>query len=226
MCVGAQENKVQIIQQSEVQVTSPFICLGHNKHKPTWHDPQFLDPCSMIQDTFSGIEARCRKGHGTRKKGGVHPSLTVTPKEKGCTPGKVEGRGVPHRHTRRRGTVAVGCGPFTQLQHGVGGVEWARNVVRSELAPPAAHSLKGTKIERERERERQKRHNGNTEGGGGDLIKKQTEQTEGGGGQQAVGQKAASRANLIFFAMLFCGTRFCGGQKSNSQKLNPFCNFF
>ena len=48
-----------------------------------------------------------------------------------------EGSGVADRHTRRGATIAVVCGPFTWLQHGVGGVEWGGDMVKSERTPPA-----------------------------------------------------------------------------------------
>ena len=60
-----------------------------------------------------------------RKRGGGAPFTYRDPESKGVThQGKWKAAGVPDRHTRRSGTVAVVCGPFTRLQHGVGGVEW------------------------------------------------------------------------------------------------------
>ena len=66
--------------------------------------------------------------------------MTVTPKEKGLGTRKNEGSRGPDRHTWRRSTITVVCGPLSRLQHGVGGVEWGGDMVRSERAPPAAHS--------------------------------------------------------------------------------------
>ena len=68
----------------------------------------------------------------------------MTLKEKGLRTGKSGTQRVPDQHIRRSGTVAVVCGPFTQLQHGVGGVEWGGDVVQSErpnTKMPCAHHM-------------------------------------------------------------------------------------
>ena len=108
--------------------------------------------------------------HGTQKGGGA-PFTDRDPESKGFThQEKWKVAGVPDRHTRRSGTVEVVCGPFTRLQHGVGGVEWGGDVFRSEHVPPTAHR---TEIERGRKRE------------------------GGGGGNKQWGQKTASQGQNI-----------------------------
>ena len=74
--------------------------------------------------------------HACQAGGALH---RPRPRKKGgYTPGKVEGCWFPGQYTRRSGTVAVVCGPFNPLQHGVGGAEWGGDAVRLErLSPPA-----------------------------------------------------------------------------------------
>ena len=74
--------------------------------------------------------------HACQAGGALH---RPRPRKKGgYTPRKVEGCWFLGQYTRRSGTVAVVCGPFNPLQHGVGGVEWGGDAVRSAPPPPPA----------------------------------------------------------------------------------------
>ena len=110
------------------------------RRPPTRGDPHPVAPCTQtprvllflytplsLYDLPSTFTASLQ--HQTPPPGGTTtalrcelPSRTLDPgKEKrGYTPGEEKGSRAPDRHTRRRGTVAMVCGPLTREQLGVG----------------------------------------------------------------------------------------------------------